>query len=37
MIIIAKIQVKALIFMIFTNNIAAFIYDFNPLKWYDFI
>jgi hypothetical protein len=36
MIIIAKIQVKALIFMIFTNNIAALIYDFNPLKWYDF-
>jgi hypothetical protein len=37
MIIVAKIQVKALIFMIFTNNIAAFIYDFNPLKCYDFI
>lgn len=37
MIIVAKIQVKALIFMIFTNNIAAFIYEFNPLKWYDFI
>jgi len=36
MIIRTKIQVKALIFMIFTNNIAAFIYDFNPLKWYDF-
>jgi hypothetical protein len=36
MIIVAKIQVKALIFMIFTNNIAAFIYDFNPLKCYDF-